>query len=200
MHQGGQEQTLLKRSLPLMLIAFLAGGTFGIASAETSPFAATGSADPTTSQQTIPLTPDQLRATAANLVTQIGQETLSLRRRLDEARKRRDVVRLLCLDDKAKQADLVTSSARDRESSLANAVQRDDTERARHDFTVIAALRQRMRTVSMEASQCVGEELGFIDDAKVIVQVDPALPSLDPTRLPPDPIFSDPPMVSSPTR
>lgn len=184
----------------MAFIALMASGTFGNAAAEVAPFAAAGSAAAMTSSQAAPLTPAQMHESATKLASQMGQETLSLRRQLDEARKRRDIVRFLCLDDKVKQADLVIGSVRDRVSSLDHAAKRDDVERVHHEFTVVEALRERMRTVSMEASQCVGEELGFIDDAKVVVEIEPTVPSIDPTRLPPDPLFSEPPMVSSPTR
>jgi len=141
-----------------------------------------------------------MRAAAAEFVGQMEQVTLSLRRQLEQSRERRDVVKVLCLDDKVKQADTITGSARDRLLSLSHAAKYDDAERARHEFTVVEALHERMRIVSMEASQCVGEELGLIDDAKIVVQVDPTLPSVDPTKVPSDPVVSEPPRVSSPTR
>ncbi|HMA91647.1 MAG TPA: hypothetical protein VKP30_03130 [Polyangiaceae bacterium] len=146
------------------------------------------------------LTPAQMRAAAAQFVVQMDQVTLSLRRQLDQSRERRDVVKVLCLDDKLKQADIVTGSVRGRIQSLDDAAKQQDAERARHEFTVVQALHERMRIVSMEASQCVGEELGLIDEAKVVVQIDPALPSIDPTKVPFDPVVSVPPTVSSPTR
>lgn len=190
----------LDRFLSAVLIALVASGTLGSASAENGTFAPLESPDPVASALAVNLTPAQMRATAAQFVVQMDQVTLSLRRQLEQSRERRDVVKVLCLDDKLKQADIVTGSVRGRIQSLDDAVKHEDAERARHEFTVVQALHERMRIVSTEAIQCVGEELGLIDDAKVVVQIDPTVPSIDPTKVPFDPVVSVPPAISSPTR
>lgn len=192
--------TILDRLLAAVLIALIASGTLGNASAESGTFAPLKTADPIASPLAVNLTPDQMRAAAAEFVAHMDLLISTLRRQLAQSRERRDVVKVLCLEDEVKQADVVTGSARDRVQSLDAAVKHDDSERVRHEFTVIQALHERMRILSMEASQCVGEELGLIDEAKVVVQIDPTLPSVDPTKVPADPVVSVPPMISSPTR
>jgi choline kinase len=93
--------------------------------------------------------------------------------------------------------DVAVRSTKDRLQSLSAAVDRNEAERSRHEFTVIQVLRDRVRALSQEASQCIGEETGFIDEPKVTVDIDPAIPKQDPTVLPNDPFYSQPPALTS---
>jgi hypothetical protein len=147
------------------------------------------------------LNPAQMRSEASQYLPAMEQSGQTIRRQLDQAREARDVVKVLCLNDKLNQVDVAVRSTRDRVASLGAAVDRNDTERARHEFTVVQVLRDRVRTLSQEASQCIGEETGFIDEPKVSVEIDPAIPKDDPTVFPQDPaIISTPPTITSPTR
>lgn len=147
------------------------------------------------------LSPAQMRTEAAAYVPAMEQSGQTIRRQLDQAREARDVVKVLCLNDKLNQVDVAVRSTRERVTSLGAAVDRNDAERARHEFTVIQVLRDRVRTLSQEASQCIGEETGFIDEPKVSVSIDPSIPKEDPTVFPQEPaIISTPPSLSSPTR
>jgi hypothetical protein len=128
---------------------------------------------------------DKLRATVA------GQ--------LAEARKKRDVVKALCLDDKVKQMKLATDTAKDRVVDLTSAVSQNDPDRSKHEFTVIQVLRERVQTLVTEAQQCIGEETGFVGNTDVTVDIDPAIPNTDPSDFPDDPLVSEPPVLSSPT-
>lgn len=147
------------------------------------------------------LSPAQMRAEAAQYLPAMEQSGQTIRRQLEQAREARDVVKVLCLNDKLNQVDVALRSTRDRVQSLGGAVDGNDAERTRHEFTVIQVLRDRVRALSQEASQCIGEETGFIDEPKVSVEIDPAIPQDDPTVLPQDPpVISTPPTTISPTR
>ena len=119
---------------------------------------------------------------------------------LAEAKKKKDVVKALCLDDKVKQMKLATDTAKDRVVDLTSSVSQNDPDRSRHEFTVIQVLRERVQTLLAEAQQCIGEETGFIGNTDVVVDVDPALPDADPSDFPDDTLVSDPPVLSSPTQ
>jgi len=112
-------------------------------------------------------------------VTTMERASQSITRQLQEARKDRDVVRVLCLTDKLSQVDVALSSARDRMGALSTAVERADADRSRHEYTVLEVLNDRARVLVNEANQCVGEETGFIGDAEVSVSVDPNLPDAE---------------------
>jgi hypothetical protein len=116
-----------------------------------------------------------------------------------EAKKNRDVVKALCLDDKVKQMKLATDTAKDRVVDLTSAVTQNDPDRSKHEFTVIQVLRERVQTLVAEAQQCIGEETGFVGNSDVVMTVDPAIPDTDPSDFPDDPLVSEPPVLSSPT-
>ncbi len=131
-------------------------------------------------------------------VTLIERAAQSIQRQLQEARKDRDVVRVLCLNDKLNQVDVALRSAQDRLGALTAAADRNDKDRAKHEYTVLEVLNDRVRVLVNESNQCVGEETGFIGEAEVSVTVDPNLPDPDTgfgadfTALPPLPNISSP--------
>jgi inorganic triphosphatase YgiF len=144
------------------------------------------------------LSPDERLDRAKGFVDAIERSAQSIQRQLQSARKDRDVVRVLCLNDKLNQVDVALRSARDRVAALGAAVDRKDADRARHEYTVLEVLNDRVRTLVNESSQCIGEETGFIGEAEVSVSIDPNLPDgdtgfdLDSLALPPPPNISSP--------
>jgi hypothetical protein len=116
------------------------------------------------------------------------QAAAAVRKQLEAARRARDVVKTLCLNDKLSQIDVAIRSARDRIQSLQVAVARRDTELGNHEFTILTVLRQRSEQLTAEANQCIGEESAFIGDTRVTTTVDPGIapdetpyPTTDPT-------------------
>ena len=132
-----------------------------------------------TSTASAVLSPDEMLAKAKQFVVGIEQASGSISRQLQAARRERDVVRVLCLNDKLNQVDVALSSAQDRLGSLRTAVVRSDADRSRHEYTVLEVLNDRVRVLVNESNQCVGEETGFIGEAEVSVSVDPNLPNAD---------------------
>jgi hypothetical protein len=124
-------------------------------------------------------------AQADAAVAKMEQSSTTIRRQLDTARQGRDVVRSLCLSDKLSQVDVAARSARDRQSALQAAAQRNDSELANHEFTILTVLRQRAEQLSAEANQCIGEEVAFVGQTQVVTVVDPNLPGEDNTSYPP---------------
>jgi len=190
----------LKVFLRVVLAAGIVAGAFGIATAQSSTGSDnTGAALPAVDNSAdANLSPTQMRAAANQYLPTMEQSAQTIRRQLEQARDSRDVVKVLCLNDKLNQVDVALRSAKDRIVSLSSAVERSEAERARHEFTVIQVLRDRVRALSQEASQCIGEETGFIDEPKVRVEIDPAIPKQDPTVMPQDPVISAPPVVTPP--
>ena len=119
---------------------------------------------------------DQMIARGQSAVRSIQSTASSTRGKLTAARQERDVVKVLCLNDKMNQMDVAANSAADRMSALRTAAQRNDADRARHEYTVLDVLADRVKTLQSEAGQCVGEETGFAQESEVSVTIDPNLP------------------------
>jgi len=147
----------------------------------------------------VSLTPPQMLESARGSVPEMDKLRATVAAQLAEARKKRDVVKALCLDDKVKQMKLATDTAKDRVVDLTSAVSQSDNDRAKHEFTVIQVLRERVQTLLSEAQQCIGEETGFVGNTDVTVDIDPAVPDADPSGFPDDPLVSEPPVLTSPT-
>jgi hypothetical protein len=138
-------------------------------------------------------------AAAKGFLPAMDRGAAIVRRQLADAREKRDVVRVLCLNDKLNQIDLAIRTATDRMEALNAAASQNDLDRTKHEFTVAQVLRDRVNTLVSEANQCLGEETGFVGDSKVTVDVDPGIADTDPSDFPDDPLVSQPPIISSPT-
>jgi hypothetical protein len=147
----------------------------------------------------VSLSPPQMLERVRAIVPEMEQTRGVVAGQLAEAKKKKDVVKALCLDDKVKQMKLATDTAKDRVVDLTSSVSQNDPDRSRHEFTVIQVLRERVQTLLAEAQQCIGEETGFIGNTDVVVTVDPALPDADPSDFPDDDLVSEPPVLASPT-
>ncbi len=146
------------------------------------------------------LSPQDELAQSEQIVARMDQSSGTVRRQLEQARAARDVVKTLCLNDKLSQIDVATRSARDRQTALQAAVQRNDAELADHQFTVLTEHQRRAEQLTAEANQCIGEEVAFVGQTQVTVQVDPNLPSSDTTTVDPTqnpmPVYTPPPCTS----
>ena len=153
------------------------------------PPAAGGSGDAQVGfQRKTQLSPQEQLAESSKHIARMEGAAGTVRKMLEEARKARDVVKTLCLNDKLSQIDVAVRSARDRREQLQAAVTRNDAELANHQFTIMTVLRQRVEQVVAEANQCIGEEGAFVGETRTIVTIDPSIapdetpyPSTDPT-------------------
>jgi hypothetical protein len=147
----------------------------------------------------VSLSPKEMLEKVRGFIPEMDRHRAIVSEQLTEAKKKKDVVKALCLDDKVKQMKLATDTAKDRVVDLASAASQNDPDRSKHEFTVIQVLRERVQTLVAEAQQCIGEETGFVGNTDVTVDIDPALPDADPSDFPEDTLVSDPPVLSSPT-
>ena len=144
-------------------------------------------------QRKTSLTPQEQLTEAGKHLTRMEGAAAGVRKMLEEARRQRDVVKTLCLNDKLSQVDVAIRSAKDRRGQLQSAVARNDAELSNHEFTIMTVLRQRSEQLVAEANQCIGEESAFVGDTKTTVQIDPRIPP-DETPYPP----TDPTLVIGP--
>ena len=183
--------------LALGFLTVLAVGGIGVAIAQ--PDAGEPAVPELAARGDVGLSLQQMQAEAGQYVPEMQRAARTVRDQLREARKQRDVVKVLCLNDKLNQMDVASRSAADRVEMLKSAVQTNDSDGARHEFTVLSVLRDQVRTLQSEANQCIGEEAGFIGNSEVTVEIDPSIPDEDPSDFPDDPIVTDPPVVMSAT-
>jgi hypothetical protein len=137
-------------------------------------------------ESTDTVTPQQMRTQTQSFLAQMVQSAQAVKAQLAKSREARDVVKVLCLNDKLTQIDVAIGATRDRISVLNSALDHDDLDNARHEFVVLQVLRDRVRAMLQESNQCIGEEAGFVGESKVTVQVEDSLPGLDPTQVPQD--------------
>lgn len=169
----------------------------GVAAAQTGEPAAAPAPQP---PREIVASPQQMLSDAKGYLPAMDRNASVVRRQLAEARDNRDVVRVLCLNDKLNQIDLAIRTANDRLDALNAAVTENDAVRAKHEYTVVQVLRDRVTTLGGEANQCVGEETGFVGESKVKVDIDPSVADIDPSEPNPEtPLVTEPPTLMSPS-
>ena len=173
---------LSRRLLGIVLVGVLSilVGT-GIAAAQaggpTPPDASAGVA------RQVSLSPQEQLAQAESIVQRMDSTRSSVRRQLETARTQRDVVKVLCLNDKLNQIDVTIRSMRERKGALEAAAQRNDADLAAHESTILSVLRQRGDQLAVEANQCVGSDPIMIDQSEVKVQYEGDLRE-DPSEYP----------------
>jgi hypothetical protein len=151
------------------------------------------------SQQDVNLTLPQMLQRARAFKPMMDNDAAAVQRQASDAKLKHDVVKSLCLSDKLSQIHVAVSTATGRVDNLEVAVNHNDADRAKHEFTIVQVLKDRSAALVSEANQCVGEETGFIGDSTVTVTIDPSIPDTDPSDFPTDPLVSTPPVLGSPT-
>ena len=144
-------------------------------------------------QRKTSLTPTEQLGESSKHLARMEQSAGGVRKMLEEARRQRDVVKTLCLNDKLSQIDVAIRSGRDRRTQLEAAAKRGDAELTNHEFTILTVLRQRSEQLVAEANQCIGEDAAFVGDTRTNVTIDPSIPP-DETPYPP----TDPTLVIGP--
>jgi hypothetical protein len=144
----------------------------------------------------VTLTPAQQLQETDTYLTRMESARSVVRRLLEEARKQRDVVKTLCLNDKLNQIDVTQRSARERRTALDLAVKRDDADLSSHEFTILGVLRQRVEQLTAEANQCIGKDADILGETSTVTQIDPTIPE-DPAFYPPVIVIMEPPPSAS---
>lgn len=147
------------------------------------------------------LTGPQVQDAASGIRDFLETTRKSIRTALTQARKERDLVKRLCLEDKLNQIDKTLSSAKDRLAAVNASLDQDtpDLEQARHDLNVMEFLKEQGQGIAAEANQCIGQEQGTAGETEVTVDISDDIPDTDPSEFPEDPVVSPPPPVNSPT-
>ena len=109
-----------------------------------------------------------------------GAATL-VRKRLQRARRDRDLVVSACLTEKLTQLNVTARAAEARATALRGALARSDAATAEREFTALGKLAEHSEDVDLEAKQCSSIELSLADTTAVKVTVDRRLAPVTPS-------------------
>jgi hypothetical protein len=144
------------------------------------------------------LSPAEQLDQAQGFVASMERTRDGIRRDLEEARNKGDVVKKLCLDDKLNQLDIALRKATEREKALQSAAKLGDVELSNHEYTILSVLNQRATSLDAEAKLCIGKEVVSVGDSSIQVDIEGSLPGEDATTgVPTPPLVVEPPACAS---
>lgn len=131
----------------------------------------------------------------AKMYMQKMQDTLRRgEKQREDAKRRKDLVKLNCLNEKLGQSAGHVRDAEQALVALSDAVVRNDSGERKHEFSRIRIYYQKVLVLGAEADNCAGEENSYVGPAQIEVDVDPTIPQGDPTDPGlPRPNFTTPP-------
>jgi hypothetical protein len=128
------------------------------------------------------LTPRETADQARTLVGHMTDHHKHISKLVETARKHGDVVKLNCLNDKFTQVQGHLTVTDQSMKALNGAVARNDDGARVHEFTRIVILHQKVSVLRTEAENCIGEDISYVGAGVNEVEIDPNIPTLDPTE------------------
>jgi hypothetical protein len=128
------------------------------------------------------VSPQEMLSTSRNYMTQMSSAQKRAEDLIEVARKKKDVVKLNCVNDKLTQMKAHNALATRAMENLQAAHARNDDGARRHEYTRMSILNQKVTVLKTEAENCVGEDASYVGATKVDVDVDPNIPQEDPTE------------------
>lgn len=155
----------------------LATGALARQAAPSEPPAITPPAPPQPS-----LSPQEMLEQSRQSMTKIRQIESRILALQDQARKKRDILKLNCLNDKLLQVRGLLTVATQSVAELDTAVAANDVGGIRHQFTRMTILHEKAIVLATEGENCVGEDASYVGATRVDVEIDPNIPEEDPTQ------------------
>jgi hypothetical protein len=100
----------------------------------------------------------------------------------DKARRQKDVVKLNCVNDKLTRTRGHMTVVDQSMGQLETAVERGDDGARQHEYIRIAILYEKVLVLGTEAENCIGEDVSYVGETRVDVEIDPNIPNEDPTE------------------
>ena len=127
------------------------------------------------------------------------QDTLRTSVALQEgAKQQKAVIKLNCINDKVLQIRGHISVADQAVSSIVEATAKADLASAQHEYLRVRILQGKVLVLGTESQGCIGEDLSYVGATTVLVEIDKAIPTSDPTQWGFPVIPLDRPPVASP--
>lgn len=112
-------------------------------------------------------------------MSQVMQRVQTLQ---ETARKQKDIIKLNCVSDKLVQAKVNASIADQAMTALQENIAKADEGGRTHEFTRLTIINQKVLVLGAEAENCIGEDLTFVGATRIDLDVDPNIPTNDPTN------------------
>jgi hypothetical protein len=183
----------------LLTTTFVASTVFaqGPAPAPIAPPSAGAPADVSVKQRPT-LTPEEMVNQSREYAKSMNEVLKRIQTLQDQAKREKDIIRLNCVTDKVVQVRVNISIAEQSMAALQEAVTRADEGERTHEFTRLTIVNQKVQVLGAEAENCIGEDLSFVGATRVDVEIDPNIPTYDPTQPPAPGIDIDRPGEASP--
>ena len=189
----------------LLTTTFVASTVFaqGPAPAPIAPPSASGAAAPGAAadvsvKQRPTLTPEEMVNQSREYAKNMNEVLKRIQVLQDQAKREKDIIRLNCVTDKVVQVRVNISIAEQSMAALQEAVTRADEGERTHEFTSLTIVNQKVLVLGAEAENCIGEDLSFVGATRIDVEVDPNIPTYDPTQPPAPGIDIERPGEASP--
>jgi hypothetical protein len=177
---------VIKISKLLLTSTLFAGTVFAQpAPGPAAPPAAGGDVDISVKQRTT-VTPQEMLGQGKEYFKAMNDTLIHIQTLQETARRQKDIIKLNCVTDKLVQAKVNINIAEQAMTSLQENVARSDEGGRTHEFTRLTIVNQKVAVLGTEAENCIGEDLSFVGATRVDVEVDPGIPTVDPT-IPPTP-------------
>jgi hypothetical protein len=144
------------------------------------------------------LRPEEMVAQAKSYFQSMNEVLKRVQTLVDQSKKGKDIIRLNCVTDKLVQVRVNMNIGEQSMTALQEAVTRADEGERTHEFTRLTIVNQKVQVLGAEAENCIGEDLSFVGATRVDVEIDPNIPTYDPTKPPAPGIDIERPGEASP--
>jgi hypothetical protein len=151
--------------LVVPLLAILSGAQAAAPEREARPAPAATRVEP-------PLRGKELLDRAASELVRLRRGLAEVLSRVEDARNERDIVKLLCADDKLSRVKVLVTVAEHAEASVAEAVATQD-ESVMIEYSKIAIARGKVDALRAEAAACIGQLAYEVEERTTVVVEEP---------------------------
>jgi hypothetical protein len=128
------------------------------------------------------LSPGQTLKEARNYRVKMTDTRARIEKLLSKAKDKKDVIMIVCVDDKLVKVKGHIAVADQSMSTLETALSRSDEGARQHEFMRLTILFQKVTVLGTEAENCIGEDISYVGETKVEEEVDPSIPKDDPSE------------------
>jgi hypothetical protein len=175
----------MRKTLSLLVISALTAGGVALYAqpAPSDPPLPAGSDADMPGSKEAQLTPDEMTSKTAELSGQSLGDLKRIEQLKAEARKKKDVIKLNCINDKLLQAKQLLNIIDDGSARLSAAISTGNESERYHRFAIVTISASKVHIVREEAEACIGEEISYVNGDQLDV---------DEPDLPDDPTVDDP--------
>jgi hypothetical protein len=128
------------------------------------------------------LSPGQTMKEARSYRVKMTDTSSRIDKLLKKAQDKKDVIMIVCVDDKKLRVKGHLAVADQSMSALETALQRNDEGVRQHEFMRLTILLQKVVVLGTEAENCIGEDVSYVGETKVEEEIDPSIPKDDPSE------------------